>query len=66
MTIPKKSHIQYPLHLLQCSLSKFMLDITDIGGGKHRETWTYKEYKSEIANPPCDIIVISARAFSEK
>ena len=33
-------------------LSKFILDITDIGEGKYREeTWTYNQYDSEIANP---------------
>ena len=47
------------------ALSKFILDITDIGEGKHRrETWTYNEYKFEIANLPLVSVVINARAFS--
>ena len=45
-------------------LSKFTLDITDIGEGKNREeTWAY-QYKSEIANPSWARVVINAHAFS--
>ena len=46
-------------------LSKFILDITDIGEGIHREeTWTYNQNESEIANPSWASVVINAHAFS--
>ena len=49
---PGKQKYQYDI-FDSYVLSKFILEITDIGDRKHREeTWTCNEYKSEIANPP--------------
>ena len=46
---------------------KFILDITDIGEGKHRkETWTYNQYRSEIADPSWASVMINAYALYEK
>ena len=43
-------------------LSKFILDLSDIGEGKHRqETW---QYKFEIANPSWESVAITAHAVS--
>ena len=37
-------------HLFVC-ISKFILNITDIGEGKHHgETWKYNQYESEVTN----------------
>ena len=33
-------------------LSKFILDIIDVGKGKHREETWINKYKTAIANPP--------------
>ena len=49
------------------SLSKFILDITDIGVGKHREeTWVYNEYKPEIANPSWASLAINTFSVWEE
>ena len=46
------------------ALSKFILDVTDIGEGKPSEkTWAYNQCKSEIANPSCASVVINAYAY---
>ena len=46
-------------------VAKFILDITDIGEGKHREEiWVYNQHKSEIANPSIETVAINGDAFS--
>ena len=46
-------------------LSKFILDITEIGEGKpHEETWSYNQYKAVMANPTLASEVINAHALS--
>ena len=51
--------------LFQSICNLFILDITDIGAGKHREeTWSNNQYNSEIANQFSAYVVINGHAFS--